>query len=351
MDFTARRFVLPECHSVPRSKFTLDEDSKHKPHSGKRQHQNQIENPVYQNVKRHEHTKSLAELTHLSKTFSEPEVWHDRQLLLRIFYRNWNQHQNSIYFRRLYELRRALRVLESTRIREMCTQLLTAFYDSSSTAYSNAAQSNHHYQIKVARKKVYEGGPWLTLPCQHHMTAVAGRLAQIARLVSKLQTICCNVYIHFTAQMAQTLFMPLALVVQGISARLYMLFDTWFCDLKAIYELLLEWLPSLPACPDSLVGTATRDMAALLLHPEDLRLPSPLAKEKPQVVVMMAKSAEEKRPSADGPMECDDDSMAVLDDDEYEGTNKFGKQKKKNKQHQQQPKKKRARDLMLDLYE
>ncbi|KAJ2813536.1 hypothetical protein H4S07_000608 [Coemansia furcata] len=251
MDYSCRSCVLPECHSVPRSKFALatpaaDDDSE-RTNKAKRQ---QIENPVYRNVSKWNHTQSLSELTRLCTTFLRPEVAHDRALLGRVFYRNWNQHRGAVYFRRLYELRRGLRVLEQSGLRELAEQLAAAFYAPGAT--------------KASRK-----AGWVALPCQHFATAAALRISHLARLAVKLREICWNAFVHFAAQTAQTLFMPLALVAQGIAARLFLVFGIWQQDLVALYVLLLQWLPSLPACPDSLNGL-TSAVAAQLIHVDEL---------------------------------------------------------------------------------
>ncbi|KAJ2762591.1 hypothetical protein H4S06_000574 [Coemansia sp. BCRC 34490] len=299
MDFDAREFALPECHSVMRSKFETAQGG--------------IPNPVFKNVDGWNHTQSLGEFTRLSATFSRQEVPHDRRLLGRIFYRNWNQHRNATYFRRLYELRRALRILEQARPRELIEQIAQAFY-SPETAKGARKISN-----------------WAALPCQHSMTAFAGRIAHIVRLVSKIQAICCNVYIHFTAQVAQTLFMPLSLVVQGLSSRVHLLLGIWHQDLSALYAMLLRWLPRLPACPDSLSDNKlTSEMAAKLPQMDSLTLPQPLdggVSRAASIATQMRKDAE---------CEIAHDDGDVLPVETKENKNKSNK--------------KRARQRILDIY-
>ncbi|KAJ2847846.1 hypothetical protein IWW36_003638 [Coemansia brasiliensis] len=190
----------------------------------------------------------------LSEIFSRPEVWQDWQLLSRIFYRNWNQHRNSVYYRRLYELRRVMRILDQLYIREMFEDIIGAFFTKGMSRNSRKAKL------------------WQMLPCQYYMAAVAGRIAQIVQLVKKIHNVCWNVYVQFTAQTAQSLFMPLSMVVQGLAARLYLVMDVWFKDLCSIYNLLWRWLPSLPACPDSLNGKKIDG----LVPPDSLNLSGPL---------------------------------------------------------------------------
>ncbi|KAJ2451647.1 hypothetical protein EV183_003478 [Coemansia sp. RSA 2336] len=202
----------------------------------------------------------------LTETFSRPEVWQDWQLLGRIFYRNWNQHRNSIYYRRLYELRRAMRILDQLYVREMFAHFVGAFFTQTS---------------KSARK----AKAWGTLPCRYFVAAVAGRTLQISRLVKKIHNVCWNVYVQFTAQTAQSLFMPLSMVVQGLAARLYLVMDVWFKDLCGIYALLWNWLPSLPACPDSLGGKKIDG----LVPPDSLQFPEPI--ETPGILETLTKDA------------------------------------------------------------
>ncbi|KAJ2722343.1 hypothetical protein GGI07_003367 [Coemansia sp. Benny D115] len=161
MDFGARRLVLPECHAVPRTKFSLDEDILSNAKSSSKQHR--IVNPVYKNVRKgYNHTLLLSELQDLCAVFYRPEVAHDKRLLFRIFYRNWNQHRNSVYFRRLYELRRALRVLDSVRLTELLKQLVGAFY------------SDPEASIKTVKRRVgKDASLWKALPYSLGKGAVA----------------------------------------------------------------------------------------------------------------------------------------------------------------------------------
>ncbi|KAJ1865072.1 hypothetical protein LPJ78_002963 [Coemansia sp. RSA 989] len=253
--FADRQFTFPECHSIARAKFQLDNDPK------------QIPNPVYKNVRNFNHAQSLSELMRSTEVFSRPEVWQDWQLLGRIFYRNWNQHRNSVYYRRLYELRRVMRILDQLYIREMFENVVSAFF------------------AKNMPKSARKPKAWGTLPCRYYMAAVAGRVAQIARLVKKIHNVCWNVYVQFTAQTAQSLFMPLSMVVQGLAARLYLVMDVWFKDLCSIYGLLWGWLPSLPACPDSLSGKRIDNLAP----PESLHFPDPL--QTPGILERLTKDA------------------------------------------------------------
>ncbi|KAJ2079406.1 hypothetical protein H4R24_003798 [Coemansia sp. RSA 988] len=264
-DVTSRICHLPTCHPVSKTKFMSENEvsgTKKKP---------QIANPMFRNVVSYNHTHALGELVRISATFSRPEIYQDRQLLGRIFYRNWNQHKNSVYFRRLYELRRTLRILlDNARVQELFEQLIAAFYDLAT--------------VRSARKVTM----WKSLPCQHFATAIAGRFAFAARLASKLQAVCWNTYVQFAAQTAQTLFMPLALIVQGLTARLFVIADVWHQDLTVIYKLLLEWLPYLPTCPDGLTGK-TQVIAAQLVDVDFLKIPLPF--ETPAVRENIAKAA------------------------------------------------------------
>ncbi|KAJ2488493.1 hypothetical protein IWW37_004764 [Coemansia sp. RSA 2050] len=243
MDFAGRSCVLPECHSVPRSKFALATDESH----SKKAKRQSLENPVYRNVSKWNHTQSLSEFTRLGATFLRPEVAHDRALLGRVFYRNWNQHRTSVYYRRLSELRRGLRIVEQAGVRELIERLGASFYEAG---------------VGKSARKV---GAWQALPCAHYVAALAARVSWLARLAVKMRQICWSAFMHFGAQTAQTLFMPLALVVQGIAARLFVVFGVWQLDLVALYELLVAWQPALPACPDSLGGLTTAGVVRQLV--------------------------------------------------------------------------------------
>lgn len=90
------------------------------------------------------------------------------------------------------------------------------------------------------------------MPCQYYVTALVCRFREIQKLVTKLGQICQQVYEDFKMQVAQTLFMPLAMTVMGVAARLRLVFGVWERDMDDVCELLVKWLPYLPACPDSL---------------------------------------------------------------------------------------------------
>ncbi|KAJ2716599.1 hypothetical protein H4R19_000552 [Coemansia spiralis] len=250
MEFSGRSFAPPTCHAVPRAKFGVDGGG-----TGKRK---PAANPVYRNVSGGSHAQSLGELGRLAAGLGKRnELWQDQTLLQRIFYRNWNQHRGSLYYRRLYELRRVLRILAQTAVRELLEQLLAAFYD------------------PETRRKDRKVAAWTTLPCVLFTAKVAGRVAMVAKLASKVQQASMAVYVQFAAQTAQTLFMPLALVVQGLAARVFLVAGQWHQDLVAVYVLLAQWLPHLPACPDTLQGRPV-DVAAGLPAADDLQLPLPL---------------------------------------------------------------------------
>ncbi|KAJ1954285.1 hypothetical protein EC988_002517 [Linderina pennispora] len=271
--FSARTYALPECHSVPRSKYEPAQSLK----GSKKSHPaRQVANPVFKNVLGFDHGSSLNTFVRLTATILRAELWNDRMLFERIFYRNWNQHKNSVYFRRVYELRRALRILDRVNIKSLVDTTMAAFFDAGTT--------------KGQRKT----SMWTALPCQHYMTALSGRVANVALLVAKIREICQNVYVQFAKQTAATLFMPLAMVMQGLVARMHMVLGVWHQDLCALYRELLIWLPCLPACPDSLSGR-TEPLAKKLPGLESL-----VVKEKTTAKVQadMDKSAKEPVKSA-----------------------------------------------------
>ncbi|KAJ1822224.1 hypothetical protein LPJ56_000925 [Coemansia sp. RSA 2599] len=336
-----RKHVLPECHAVPRTKFSLDED--------RLQQQQQAakskvrENPVYQNVKHHAHTKSLKLLRRHSQVFMGPELPHDKQLLYRIFYRNKNQHRGSLYFRRIYELRRALRILDTVKLPEMLNQLLLSF----------GAENDQ---------------PWTALPCRVHVVQVARRLAEINDLVEKLAEISAVAFAFMQTQVRQTLFMPFSLVIQGLVARMFLVFKVWHRDIRAIYALLVDWIPALPACVDSIGVKAQQQQQSELLVPVDDLTFDPLKKlvgEKRVAVVeeiqktvaaahpesMVANDGGGSGAGGSGEDLGDAVSMDVVSS-ESSGKSPQGQIKKnKKKKDKKDAKAKRARDMFLDLFE
>ncbi|KAJ2160104.1 hypothetical protein GGF46_002517 [Coemansia sp. RSA 552] len=262
MAYSLRDYQLPGCHWIPQTKFALDS-------SGRR-----VANPVYSNVGGWAHDKSISQLQRLQSVFQRGEVWRDFQLLSRVFYRNWNQHRHSVYYRRLYELRRALRILDRVNVRGLLDQLIRGCFS------------------QPVKDMARRAPKWEALPCALFSRAFALRIAGIARLVAKTRAICWNVYMQFTAQVAQTLFMPLAMVVQGISARLFVVLELWHQDLVAIYTQFVEWLPYLPACPESLAGKVAEG-GQELVDPAELTMPMPF--DTPAVRAKVGSAAKDSK--------------------------------------------------------
>ncbi|KAJ2231420.1 hypothetical protein H4R99_000988 [Coemansia sp. RSA 1722] len=312
----SRKYTLPECHAIPRTKFTLDEDQLLVKKSKVR------ENPVYQNVKHHMHTQSLAALRRHTQVFLEPEIPHDKQLLYRIFYRNKNQHRGSLYFRRIHELRRALRILDSIKLQEMIRELLRSFGE--------------------------RDRPWTALPCRVYAVQVARRLSEINLFVEKIAEICAVVFAFMETQVRQTLFMPFSLVMQGIVARMFCVFQVWHKDIKALYELLIDWIPALPACVDSI---GTKEKQASMLPDAQLLTFNPLKKlvgeRRVGIVEDIQACAAQNNIEQMDVVEREDLGSVVSS----KSVEKPQKQKRKKQQQSREKKAKRAREMFLDLFE
>ncbi|KAJ2846482.1 hypothetical protein J3B02_004397 [Coemansia erecta] len=320
LSYARRKHTLPDCHPVPRTKFSLDEDRLLAKNSTKIR-----ENPVYLNVKHHQHTQSLVSLRRLCHVFMEPEISHDKQLIFRIFYRNKNQHRGSLYFRRIHELRRALRILDSIKLQEMLSTLLLSF----------GRQENNT--------------AWTALPCRHFVVQIACRLVDINRLVEKLAEICAKVFAYMQTQVRQTLFMPFSLVIQGLVARMFLVFRVWHKALKDLYALLVNWIPALPACVDNIgkkeEEKEEEDLKHSALVPVDHLLFDPLkwlvvGEKKVAVAENIRTCVLESTQMDIDKSDCEDLGCAVS-----------GKPDRKIKNDKREKKAKRARDLFLDLFE
>ncbi|KAJ2379154.1 hypothetical protein GGI05_006635, partial [Coemansia sp. RSA 2603] len=226
----ARRFTLPECHAVSRTKFSLSSDNPGK---------SVRSNPVYANIREHAHLHAPS-IQHLQTLSSQPYaslVHHDKQLLWRLYHRNRNQHRSGVHFRKLQALRRVLRAWDAARPHALVRGLLAACSGKPGSGSGG-------------------GGTWVALPCAVHVRALAARLAEVVRLARVARDTCRRVFDCFTALVRQTLFMPLALVVNGVAARLHVVFGVWGDELLDLYRVLCRWLPGLPACPEDLAGRA-----------------------------------------------------------------------------------------------
>ncbi|KAJ2149434.1 hypothetical protein J3F82_004545 [Coemansia sp. RSA 637] len=267
-----REYKYPECHTVIRTKFSSD--------GGKKR----ITNPMYRNVGSYNHAQSIGEVLRAAQTFWRGELWQDMQLMSRVLYRNKNQHKGGVYFRRLGELRRVLRVLDGQRVDELMDQLCQSFF----------AQG----VVRAARRV----NVWQQLPCAPFVRAVCERISQLVALVIKAQRVAWNTYVQFAGQTAQTLFMPLALVVQGVAARVFVVLRGWHRDVCTIYDVLVRWLPYLPQCVD---GTGTNNLVPV----ESLRVSLPFESEG--VVERLVKDAANLSVSQDviGKRQCNESDV------------------------------------------
>ncbi|KAJ2778084.1 hypothetical protein GGI15_004288 [Coemansia interrupta] len=236
-DATARRFVLPDCHAVPRPKLGLSED-----HTTGRPAR---ANPLYANVRQHAHVHAATVhmLEQLAQRPYASLVQHERQLVWRLYHRNHNQHRTSLHWRRMQALRRVLRAWDAARPHALVRGLLQQCLGKAAAAA--------------------EGGRWTALPCAEHVSAVAARLAEIVRLAGAARDACRAVFVCFTGLVRQTLFMPLALVVVGVAARLHVVFGVWRRELLDACRGLCDWVPALPQCSAGLGRWRLPDADAL----------------------------------------------------------------------------------------
>ncbi|KAJ1721605.1 hypothetical protein LPJ53_003883 [Coemansia erecta] len=328
-DPAARRYVLPECHAVARAKFSLDSDS----HPGRATRTN----PVYANVRAHAHLHgaSVASVQRLAGQPYAALVQHDRQLLWRLHYRNRNQHRSGVHFRRLQALRRVLRAWDAAGphalVRGLAQQCLAAA--------AAAAAGNRTADAR-----------WEALPCAVHVRALAARLAEVVRLAGVARDTCRAVFGHFTALVRQTLFMPLALVVVGVAARLHVVFGVWRSDLVDVYGVLHAWLPGLPACPESLAGGARELLLPpppLLVEPDVLAGELSRAEGKPSAardaLAIRACAAESVRSGGDDTL----DAVGAVDTrDSLDSLDSLGPPLPAAS-----ARRRRARDMFLDLFD
>ncbi|CAG8589937.1 1412_t:CDS:2 [Funneliformis mosseae] len=175
------------------------------------------------------HLSSFNQLTSQVIIFQKNELWDEANILERLYYKNKNQHQRSIYFRKIVEIRRMLKRIKEMEINVLMSEFIGNFY---STKISGKAQNT-----------------WDQVPSQEMVVFVMNRLICVAFLMNKALGTFIDTFEYlstFNALLRQTEFMSFALTCLAILARLNILTRVLLQEIKKCYGLLKNWVKSFP---------------------------------------------------------------------------------------------------------
>ncbi|KAJ3192847.1 hypothetical protein HK101_005875 [Irineochytrium annulatum] len=162
------------------------------------------------------------------------EFWTERAILLRIHYKNRNQHKGSLHFRRLEEVKRLLNRFYEVNI-EMVLETILKHMNPSEIGKS------------AVRKKAV--GDQSVLPPRQVVTYALCRTAGGYAVLSRLASVLEVTYREYRALGSSTYFLPLAVTVMGITGRLYQLATHMMSDFEALYDSLFVVVDKLKKTP------------------------------------------------------------------------------------------------------
>lgn len=137
----------------------------------------------------------------------------------RLMYKNTKQHRRALYFRRLCQVRRDLRLLKSAQLNDLVQRsvnLLTCKEDALGNAFRSKKVSKVSTSVKALRR----------------------RLFGIARLVEQMSGPLLNASSQVAGLLGQTFFMPFALTTISLLARFRVLLQQVLHDTVLIFNML-----------------------------------------------------------------------------------------------------------------
>eukprot|EP00250_Pteridium_aquilinum_P004906 c15085_g1_i1 orf=107-1216(+) len=139
----------------------------------------------------------------------------------RLMYKNANQHRRALYFRRLCQVRRDLRLVQAAHLTELI---------------QNVAQCFGNTSIEPFQK-----GRWRSKNRSSEVEGFRGHLYGVARLLEQM----CDPILHASSKVAgllgQTFFMPFALTTLSILARVRVLVLQCLQDFVQMFNLFSAW--------------------------------------------------------------------------------------------------------------
>ncbi|MCO5561477.1 hypothetical protein L7F22_015098 [Adiantum nelumboides] len=141
----------------------------------------------------------------------------------RLMYKSVNQHRRALYFRRLCQVRRDLRLLQSAKLTELIQNVLK-------------------YIANNSRKPLLEEGRQQSKERQSEVFDLRRRLYGVVRLLDQqMYDPILNASLQVAGLLGRTFFMPFALTALSMLARIQILVLQCLHDVSMIYDNFSEW--------------------------------------------------------------------------------------------------------------
>lgn len=140
----------------------------------------------------------------------------------RLMYKNANQHRRALYFRRLCQVRRDLRLLQSAHLADLIQNIAQCFGN-------------------TARELSVQKGRWQSKNTGSEVQDLKRRLYGVARLMEQMSDPILHASSQVAGLLGQTFFMPFALTTFSILARLRVLVLQCLHDIVDTFNLFSAW--------------------------------------------------------------------------------------------------------------
>ncbi|CAL8470705.1 g10247 [Coccomyxa elongata] len=164
----------------------------------------------------------------LQGSLTRPDLVREMAYLERLLYKNKQQHRSSRHFQQLLDVHRCLQLWRRLDLQQLMAELA------------------EHAKLRDSAREAQ----WLPNPQRQQPSPSAQLLLQriIAgcRMMGLVQTAAHKAASALSAQLALTFFMPLCLTAIAILARVRVLAGQWVLDAVAAYNMLIDYLPTLP---------------------------------------------------------------------------------------------------------
>ncbi|KAI5063328.1 hypothetical protein GOP47_0021875 [Adiantum capillus-veneris] len=150
------------------------------------------------------------------------QLTNESTIFERLMYKNVNQHRRALYFRRLCQVRRDLRLLQLVKLTELIQNILQCIENNS----RNLSLQEGGQQSKETKLEVVD---------------MRRRLYGVAKLLDQMYDPILNASLQVAGLLGQTFFMPFALTALSMLARLRVFILQCLQDVLTIFNTFSEW--------------------------------------------------------------------------------------------------------------